>query len=150
MAAPRPAPPPPPPAPDLTPLLPAGREKSRGVRALAVSRSRRYLAVSETAEEEPALTVYELTAEPPRRRRTLSAAELPARETVALAFSPDGRYLAAATGPPEAHLALWLWEKQRLLAVVRLEAADIGVCQVTAAGGSAAAEKSNSLIEGRL
>lgn len=108
-----------------------GREKSRGVRALAVSRSRRYLAVSEMAEEEPALTVYELTAEPPRRRRTLSAAELPARETVALAFSPDGRYLAAATGPPEAQLALWLWEKQRLLAVVRLEAADIGVCQVS-------------------
>uniref|UniRef100_A0A8C9LBG8 Cilia and flagella associated protein 57 n=1 Tax=Pavo cristatus TaxID=9049 RepID=A0A8C9LBG8_PAVCR len=108
-----------------------GREKSRGVRALAVSRNRRYLAVSETAEEEPALTVYELTAGPPLRRRTLTAAELPAREAVSLAFSPDGRYLVAATGPPEAQLALWLWEKQWLLAVVSLEAGGSGVCQVS-------------------
>ncbi|XP_072199610.1 cilia- and flagella-associated protein 57 [Excalfactoria chinensis] len=108
-----------------------GRDKSRGVRALAVSGNRRYMAVSETAKEEPTLTVYELTAGPPQRRRTLTAAELPAREAVALAFSPDGGHLVAATGPPEAHLALWLWEKQRLLAVVRLEAAGSGVCQVS-------------------
>ncbi|NXJ07760.1 CFA57 protein, partial [Odontophorus gujanensis] len=108
-----------------------GRENSRGVRALAVSRSRRYLAVSETAAEEPALTVYELTEGPPRRRRTLTAAELPEREAVSLAFSPDGRHLAAATGPPEVHLALWLWEKRRLLAAVHVEAAGSGVCQVS-------------------
>ncbi|NXK54674.1 CFA57 protein, partial [Chauna torquata] len=111
-----------------------GREKSRGVQALAISRSRRYLAVSEMVAEEPALTVYELAAAAaPRRRRTLAAAELPAREAVSLAFSPDARYLAAATGPPEVHLAYWLWEKQRLLAAVRVEAPGSGICQGTAA-----------------
>lgn len=114
------------------------------MRALAVSRSRRYLAVSETAEEEPALTVYELTEGPPRLRRTLTAAELPAREALALAFSPDGRHLAAATGPPEPRLVLWLWEKQRLLAAVRLEAAGGGVCQVTAAGSRRQRESQKS------
>lgn len=117
----------------LTALLPAGREKSRGVQALAVSPDRRFLAVSETAAEQPVLTVYELAAgQPPRRRRVLTAAELPAREApVSLAFSPDCRGLAAATGPPEVLLAFWLWDKRRLLATVRLQAPG-GGCQVTA------------------
>lgn len=117
----------------LTALLPAGREKSRGVQALAVSPDRRFLAVSETAAEQPVLTVYELAAgQPPRRRRALTAAELPAREApVSLAFSPDCRGLAAATGPPEVLLAFWLWDKRRLLATVRLQAPG-GGCQVTA------------------
>ncbi|XP_067997149.1 cilia- and flagella-associated protein 57 [Melanerpes formicivorus] len=108
-----------------------GTEKSRGVRALAVSPRRQYLAVSETVAEQPVLTVYELSSEPVRRRKTLVAAELPPREAVSLAFSPDCRYLAAATGPPEGHLTYWFWEKQRLMAAVRLEAACSGVCQVS-------------------
>ncbi|NXT45627.1 CFA57 protein, partial [Pluvianellus socialis] len=109
-----------------------GTEKSRGVQALAVSPNRRYLAVSETLAEQPVLTVYELSAVPARRRRTLAAAAgLPAREAVSLAFSPDCRYLAAATAPPEGHLTYWLWEKQRLMAVVRVEASGSGVCQVS-------------------
>ncbi|NXX21492.1 CFA57 protein, partial [Podargus strigoides] len=108
-----------------------GTEGSRGVRALAVSPDRRYLALSEAVAEQPVLTVYELPPGPARRRRTLSAAELPAREAVSLAFSPDGRYLAAATAPPEGQLTYWLWEKQRLLAAVRVEAPGSGVCQVS-------------------
>eukprot|EP00075_Anas_platyrhynchos_P029288 XP_027318541.1 cilia- and flagella-associated protein 57 isoform X2 [Anas platyrhynchos] len=109
-----------------------GREKSRGVQALAVSPDRRFVAVSETAAEQPVLTVYELAAgQPPRRRRALTAAELPAREApVSLAFSPDCRGLAAATGPPEVLLAFWLWDKRRLLATVRLQAPG-GGCQVS-------------------
>ncbi|NXV32406.1 CFA57 protein, partial [Rissa tridactyla] len=108
-----------------------GTEKSGGVQALAVSPNRRYLAVSETVAEQPVLTVYELSEVPARRRRRLAAAELPAREAVSLAFSPDCRYLAAATAPPEGHLTYWLWEKQRLMAVVRLQAPGSGICQVS-------------------
>ncbi|NXC40825.1 CFA57 protein, partial [Penelope pileata] len=110
-----------------------GLEKSGGVRALALSPSRRYLAVSETAAEAPVLTVYELAAGPPRALRTLTAAQLPMGEAVCLAFSPDGGHLAAATGPPGAHLALWLWERSRLLAAVRLELPPRGggCCQVS-------------------
>ncbi|NXW07254.1 CFA57 protein, partial [Fregetta grallaria] len=108
-----------------------GTEKSRGVQALAVSPNRRYLAVSETVAEQPSLTVYELSSVPARRRRTLASAELPAREAVSLAFSPDCRYLAAATAPPEGHLTYWLWEKQRLMAAVRVEAPGSGICQVS-------------------
>ncbi|KAK2543324.1 Cfap57 [Columba livia] len=108
-----------------------GTDRSQGVQALAVSPDRRYLAVSETVAEQPALTVYELSAGPARRRRTLAAAELPAQETVSLGFSPDCRYLAAATAPPDGHLTLWRWEKQRLLALVRIEAPGSSVCQVS-------------------
>uniref|UniRef100_A0A8B9PRZ5 Cilia and flagella associated protein 57 n=1 Tax=Apteryx owenii TaxID=8824 RepID=A0A8B9PRZ5_APTOW len=108
-----------------------GSEKSQGMQALAISPNRRYLAISETVVEQPAVTVYEVSLVPSRRRRTLAAAELPVREFVALAFSPDSRYLAAATGPPEVHLAYWLWEKQRLMAAVRIEAPGSGLCQVS-------------------
>ncbi|NXE75828.1 CFA57 protein, partial [Cochlearius cochlearius] len=107
-----------------------GTEKSRGVQALAVSPDRRYLAVSEAVAEQPSLTVYELSV-PARRRRTLGSAELPAREAVSLAFSPDCRYLAAATAPPEGLLTCWLWERQRLMATVRVEAPGSGICQVS-------------------
>ncbi|NXT80414.1 CFA57 protein, partial [Zapornia atra] len=107
-----------------------GTENSRGVRALAVSPNRRYLAVSETVAEQPVVTVYELSSVP-ARRRTLAAAELPAREAVSLAFSPDCRYLAAATAPPEGHLTYWLWEKTRLMAAVRVESPGSSVCQVS-------------------
>uniref|UniRef100_A0A8C4V989 Cilia and flagella associated protein 57 n=1 Tax=Falco tinnunculus TaxID=100819 RepID=A0A8C4V989_FALTI len=108
-----------------------GTEKSRGVLALAVSPNRRYLALSEAVAEQPVMTIYELSSVPARRRRTLAAAELPAREAVSLAFSPDGRYLAAATAPPDGHLTYWLWEKQRLMAAARVEAPGGGVCQVS-------------------
>ncbi|XP_048168844.1 cilia- and flagella-associated protein 57 isoform X2 [Corvus hawaiiensis] len=109
----------------------SGTEKSRGVQALAVSTSRRFLALSEAAGEQPVLAVYELAAERARRRRVLAAAELPARQVVSLAFSPDSQFLAAATAPPEGHLTFWLWEKQQLAASVRVPAAGDGPCQVS-------------------
>lgn len=83
------------------------------------------------------LAVYELTAERARLRKVLAADELPVRQTVSLAFSPDSRFLAAATAPPEGHLACWLWEKQQLAATVRVQAAGDGPCQVMAAGPAA-------------
>ncbi|XP_030311238.1 cilia- and flagella-associated protein 57 isoform X1 [Calypte anna] len=101
-----------------------GTEKSQGVQALAVSPCRQYLAVSETVAEQPVLTVHELSSV--RRRKTL-----PAREAVSLAFSPDSRYLAVATAPPEGFLTCWLWEKKRLMAEVPVEAPGSGVCQVS-------------------
>ncbi|NWX19701.1 CFA57 protein, partial [Aegotheles bennettii] len=91
-----------------------------------VSRDRRYLAASEAAAERAVLAVYELCS-----GRPLAAAQLPAREAVSVAFSPDSRYLAAATAPPEGLLTCWLWEKPRLMASVRLEVPAGGVCQVS-------------------
>uniref|UniRef100_A0A8C5TMF2 Cilia and flagella associated protein 57 n=1 Tax=Malurus cyaneus samueli TaxID=2593467 RepID=A0A8C5TMF2_9PASS len=109
-----------------------GTEKSRGVQALAVSPDRRFLGVSEASAEQPVLAVYELTEERARLKKVLAGAdELPAREVVSLAFSPDSRFLVAATAPPEGQLACWLWEKAQLAAVVRVPAAGDGPCQVS-------------------
>ncbi|NXN86691.1 CFA57 protein, partial [Bombycilla garrulus] len=108
-----------------------GTEKSRGVQALAVSPNRRFLAVSEAAGEQSVLAGYELTAERARRRKVLASDELPARQTVSVAFSPDSRVLAAATAPPEGSLCCWLWEKQQLVATVRVPTAGDGPCQVS-------------------
>uniref|UniRef100_A0A8C0V724 Cilia and flagella associated protein 57 n=1 Tax=Cyanistes caeruleus TaxID=156563 RepID=A0A8C0V724_CYACU len=108
----------------ITYAVPPGPAPSAGaasLQALAVSPNRRFLALSEAAGEQPVLAVYELTAERAQRRRVLAAEELPARQAVSLAFSPDSRFLAAATAPPEGHLTCWLWEKQQLAATVRVQ-----------------------------
>ncbi|XP_061201080.1 cilia- and flagella-associated protein 57 isoform X2 [Neopsephotus bourkii] len=108
-----------------------GIEKTRGMQAMAISPDRRYLAAAETVADQPVLTVYDLSSVPVPRRRTLSAAELPERIAVSLAFSPDCQYLAAATAPPGVHLTFWLWKKQRLMAAICLEAPGSSVCQVS-------------------
>lgn len=47
----------------------------------------------------------------------------PLQEFVSLAFSGDGRYLAAQGGAPDWALSLWLWEKSKLVASMRTAAA---------------------------
>jgi hypothetical protein len=41
------------------------------------------------------------------------------QEFVSLAFSSDGKYLAAQAGTPDWMLALWVWEKSKLVATAK-------------------------------
>lgn len=41
------------------------------------------------------------------------------QEFVSLAFSADGKYLAAQAGAPDWTLALWVWEKSKLVATAK-------------------------------
>ena len=41
------------------------------------------------------------------------------QEIASMAFSPDGRLLAAQGGAPEWNLVLWVWEKSKVVTSVK-------------------------------
>ncbi|KAK0134411.1 Cilia- and flagella-associated protein 57 [Merluccius polli] len=94
-----------------------GTEKSQGMQALALSANRRYLAVSERGEP-PTVTVYDLTHEQGRKRKVLTAGDLPVGEFLCMAFSPDSKYLICQSGGPKWTLVFWLWEKQKVMTTI--------------------------------
>ncbi|XP_006886680.1 PREDICTED: WD repeat-containing protein 65 [Elephantulus edwardii] len=109
----------------------SGSEKSQGMLALAISPNRRYLAVSETVQEKPVITIYELSAIPCRKRKILNNFDFPVQKFISMAFSPDSKYLLAQTSTPESNLVYWLWEKQKVMAIVRTDTQNNAVYQVS-------------------
>ncbi|XP_011473927.1 cilia- and flagella-associated protein 57 [Oryzias latipes] len=107
-----------------------GSEKSRSVRALAVSASHRFLAVSECGES-ACITVFDLQHEQGRKKKVLSAGDIHAQEFVCIAFSHDSKYLIGQTGAPEWMLVFWLWEKNKVLASVKTTTSSNPVNQVS-------------------
>jgi len=96
-----------------------GTERSQGMKALAISTNRRYLAVSECGEK-ATITVFDLQHEQNRKRKVLTGGEIPADEFVCMAFSPDSKYLIGQAGGPDWTLFLWMWEKKKLMATVKM------------------------------
>ncbi|KAI9351164.1 WD repeat-containing protein 65-like protein [Zopfochytrium polystomum] len=91
-------------------------EKAEAISALTVSPDRHIFAVAERAAR-PSLVIYDLHSF--RKRRTLPPcpeSQGVAKEFTSMAFSADGRYLAAQLGSPELILHYYSWEKGRLLA----------------------------------
>ena len=88
---------------------------------MAVSPNRRYIAVAERGDKEksekPIVTVYDLHSL--RRRKILSYNDAASDEFVALAFSPDSKYLATQGGGPDWSLLYWTWEKSKVLASLK-------------------------------
>ncbi|XP_053172243.1 cilia- and flagella-associated protein 57 [Scomber japonicus] len=107
-----------------------GSEKSQGMRALAISANRRYLAVSECGEK-ASITVFDLQHAQGRKRKVLTAGDTPVEEFVCMAFSPDSKYLIGQTGGSDLMLIFWLWEKQKVLAKVKTSNPNNPVTQVS-------------------
>ncbi|XP_029007881.1 cilia- and flagella-associated protein 57 [Betta splendens] len=107
-----------------------GSERSRAMRALAISANRRFLAVCERGDT-AAVTVLDLQHEQGRKRKVLTPGDSPALDLVCVAFSPDSKYLIGQTGDPDWTLVLWLWEKQKVLATVKSSSAHSPVTQVS-------------------
>lgn len=113
-----------------TSVVSPGSERSHGVRALSISASRRYLAVSERGEK-ATITVFDLQHEQGRKRKVLTAGDAPVQEFVCMAFSPDSKYLIGQTGAPEWMLIFWLWEKHKVVATVKTTNSNNPVNQVS-------------------
>eukprot|EP00217_Crustomastix_stigmatica_P010708 CAMPEP_0183813298 /NCGR_PEP_ID=MMETSP0803_2-20130417/52843_1 /TAXON_ID=195967 /ORGANISM="Crustomastix stigmata, Strain CCMP3273" /LENGTH=1181 /DNA_ID=CAMNT_0026058151 /DNA_START=28 /DNA_END=3573 /DNA_ORIENTATION=- len=88
-----------------------GTADTEGITALALSSSRKFVAVAERAEK-GMITVYDLHTL--KRRKVLSTNDVGSKEYVSLSFSPDGKLLAAQGGAPEWRLVLWQWEKSKV------------------------------------
>ncbi|XP_004484496.1 cilia- and flagella-associated protein 57 isoform X1 [Dasypus novemcinctus] len=108
-----------------------GSEKSQGMLALSISPNRRYLAISETVQEKAVITIYELSSIPCRKRKILSNFDFPVQKFISMAFSPDSKYLLAQASPPESNLVYWLWEKQKVMAIVRTDTQNNAIYQVS-------------------
>lgn len=117
-------------------VVSSGTEKSQGMCALAVSANRHYLAVSECGDT-ATITVFDLQHEQGRKRKLLTAGDVPVERFVCMAFSPDSKYLLGQTGGPQWMLILWLWEKQKVLATVKTTNSNNPVTQVSLHAGSA-------------
>uniref|UniRef100_G1L4N9 Cilia and flagella associated protein 57 n=1 Tax=Ailuropoda melanoleuca TaxID=9646 RepID=G1L4N9_AILME len=108
-----------------------GSDKSQGMLALSISPNRRYLAISETVQEKPVITIYELSSIPCRKRKILNNFDFPVQRFISMAFSPDSKYLLTQTSPPESNLVYWLWEKQKVMAIIRTDSQNNAVYQVS-------------------
>nr|KAF6504381.1 cilia and flagella associated protein 57 [Rousettus aegyptiacus] len=110
-----------------------GSDKSQGMLALSISPNRRYLAISETVQEKPLITIYELSSIPCRKRKILNNFDFPVQRFTSMAFSPDSKYLLTQTSPPESNLVYWLWEKQKVMAIIRTDSQNNAVYQILTA-----------------
>ncbi|XP_071011263.1 cilia- and flagella-associated protein 57-like [Oncorhynchus clarkii lewisi] len=107
-----------------------GLERSQGMYALSISSNRRYLAVSECGER-ATITVYDLQHEQSQKRKVLSGGDIPVHEFVSMAFSTDSKHFIGQSGAPDYILFYWMWEKQKIMAMVETTVAANPVNQVS-------------------
>ncbi|XP_060739669.1 cilia- and flagella-associated protein 57-like [Tachysurus vachellii] len=93
------------------------QHEQQGIRALAISPDRRYLAVSESGIQ-CTVSVYDLQSEECTSVQILMANGFSIQEFVCMAFSADSKYLLCQAGGPEWNLFYWEWEKDKLIAIV--------------------------------
>eukprot|EP00854_Cymbomonas_tetramitiformis_P012413 gene12413-14666_t len=93
-----------------------GTVDTQGITAIAVSASRKFVAVAEKADK-AIITIFDLHTL--KRRKVLSSADTGSQEYVSIAFSPDGKIIAAQGGAPEWNLMLWIWEKSKVQSMAK-------------------------------
>ncbi len=79
--------------------------------AIAVSHSRRFIAVAERAAERAIISIFDLRTL--KKRRILTCPDVRSREYTSLAFSADSRILISLSGAPEFLSIAWDWQKAK-------------------------------------
>ena len=95
-----------------------GSPDGGGFTALALSPSRKYLAAAEK-QDKGQITVYDLHTLKRRKLLSIVGNEVQTSQYVSLAFSADGKTLAAQGAAPDWVLVLWTWEKSKVLAMTK-------------------------------
>ena len=85
---------------------------------MAITPNKRFLAIAEHGEKGASISIWDL--QRMHRRKVFSLPEDPLEEFTSLAFSPDNKFLLAQGGAPEWTMAVWIWEKSKLVRIITL------------------------------
>jgi hypothetical protein len=94
----------------------SGVEGSEAITAMAVTKSKKFIAVAERTERSPICIIYEYPSL--KRKKIIASADIKKenKEFVSIAFSPkDERKLVTLTNIPNQHVFVWQWDKQRCI-----------------------------------
>jgi len=95
----------------------AGLPNTKGISALALAPSRKWLVVAEQGLETAQIAVYDAVLR--KRRKVLTYNDLQCDHIVHMAFSHDGKYLLTQGGGQEWTLVLWTFDVGRKKATVK-------------------------------
>ena len=98
-------------------IIPLG-EESEAVTAMAVSNSKRYVAVAEQMPQRASISVFDLHTL--KRRKNFKSSEVQSKRYESLCFSADNKLLLSLSGGPDYSLVAWQWEKSKALAVIKV------------------------------
>lgn len=87
-------------------------QDSLGITAMAISRSRKYLAVAEKSDK-AMIAIIDLHTRK-KRNKSLVTSEAQSSRYVSLSWSPDEEWLIAQGAEPEWKLVLWRWQRSQV------------------------------------
>ena len=101
---------------DKTQRYISGIEGTQGITALALSKSKKYLAIAEKHEKAPVISIYDTTTL--KRKKVLVSDWLSKQEEfISIAFAPTKeQLLVTLTNEPEQMVVIWQWDKAKISA----------------------------------
>ena len=95
-----------------------GIEGSEAITALALTKSKRYLAVAERTERTPVCCIYDLHHPLLKRKKVIASTEIKKenKEFISINFSAKNeKYLITMTNSPSQNVFIWQWDKAKLI-----------------------------------
>ena len=95
-----------------------GIEGSEAITALALTKSKRYLAVAERTERTPVCCIYDLHHPLLKRKKVIASTEIKKenKEFISINFSAKNeKYLITLTNSPSQNVFIWQWDKAKLI-----------------------------------
>jgi hypothetical protein len=101
---------------DKTQRYISGIEGTQGITALALSKSKKWLAIAEKHEKAPVVSIYDTTTL--KRKKYLVTDWLSKQEEfISIAFAPTKeQFLITLTNEPEQMVCIWQWDKAKIYA----------------------------------